>query len=920
MQEIDHAAETMQSIKGSSSEESRALGNLALKSFKGVQPWQDMFCSMAGVYAMCLDAEGTPCTDFSGNPHEIEIIKKYVNEIRIHNIFRRVSDSDLEDQAVEITEVPNLKLAAVAVKIGNTTAAVWIVCGIFTDASFDQNFFHSQPIDNFQYQITEDKFYKTLDLLRESMKVFINVETSRSEAVAISKESRQQEIEMTSSFHRAETMTEIVSLLDSDDGIEEIMVQVLSKLCSYLQISNGFTCRVHHGTLMDIVVQWTIPGVKKLFAETTDQEVCWFLGGPKAVAISSDTQMNAGEREQLENLGIKALVSMPIVINGAPRFYACLAETRENRIWSIDDIKFVNDTIRILQSIITKRIQTNSLASSFASLEAVLDNVGSAIYVRDISTGVLLFANRSFKKTFTRELTENKLTELFEKNIPSRSHSGNYEVHHRDREKWYDVYYTRIKWVDGRPVSLCAIYDITEKKLYQKRIEQQAYTDFLTGLFNRMCCEKDLAKYVDEARQQGTHGALMYLDLDDFKHINDTLGHQYGDVLLQDISKAISRIEGITNSCYRMGGDEFVIIVPPESFHRMDKILEEIKNAFATPWYLKDSDYYCTMSMGVVRFPEHGDNVSELIRKSDVAMYEAKKSGKNRIAEYSDNIDSSSIHRMDLEKNMYEAITKSCDEFEVFFQPIVTCEPSGRGRGRSAKAAADSAENTGKKRIGAEALVRWNSEHLGFLSPEEFVPLAEYLGLITPIGNHVLKKACECCRQWNESGIGEFEINVNLSVVQIMQNDIVDLIKSCLEENNLKPECLTIELTERLAINDLARTKNTLLEIKDLGVKLALDDFGTGYSALSSITALPFDIIKIDRDFVKDIEDSEYAQAFVRSMVDLGRSINADICIEGVETEGQLKLLKKMGVKYVQGYYYDMPMRRAAFEEKYVYN
>ncbi|RKM60675.1 EAL domain-containing protein [Butyrivibrio sp. CB08] len=613
--------------------------------------------------------------------------------------------------------------------------------------------------------------------------------------------------------------------------------------------------------------------------------------------------MNAGEREQLENLGIRALVSMPVVINGNPMFYACLTENRENRIWSIDDIKFVNDAIRIMQSIITKRLQTNSLASSFASLEAVLDNVGSSIYVRDITTGVLLFANRSFKKNFSKELTENKLANLFETNIPSRSHSGNYEVHHRDREKWYDVYYTRIKWVDGRPVSLCAIYDITEKKLYQKRIEQQAYTDFLTGLFNRMCCEKDLARYVDEARQTGKRGALMYLDLDDFKHINDSLGHQYGDALLQDISKTISRIEGISSSCYRMGGDEFVIIVPPDSYSQIDKIMEEIKNAFATPWYLKDSDYYCTMSMGVVLFPDHGDNVSELIRKSDVAMYEAKKSGKNRIAEYSDNIDSSSIHRLDLEKNMYSAITKKCDEFEVYFQPVIS-------------------EGTvnGKRHIGAEALVRWNSNSLGFLHPDEFIPLAEYLGLITPIGNHVLMKACECCRQWNDTGLGDFSISVNVSVVQIMQNDIVDIIRKCIEENGIKPSNIVLELTERLAINDLARTKQTLLDIKALGVRLALDDFGTGYSALSSIRALPFDIIKIDKDFAKDIVDDKYSQAVVRSMVDMGRAIGAEICVEGIETQEQIEIVKGLGAQYLQGYYFDKPLRRAAFEEKYVYN
>ena len=909
MQEFINEAEAKNTGEmGSLKDFSGALGDFAQKNAASIQSWQDRFCEMAGIYAFCLDTNEVPVSQFSGNPREIKLIQKYVTDVRIHNIFKRVSESELEDQAVEITEVPNLKLAAVAVKNDNSTAAVWIVCGVLTDAEYEKEFYHVQPLESFTYQISERKLYKTLDLLRESLSVVLGIETSRTMAEASSKVSKKQELEMTSSFRRAETMTEIVSLLDSDDSIEEIMVDMLSKLCEYLQVSNAYTCRIHHGHLMDIVVQWTAAGVSKMFPDTTDQEKCWFLGSEKAVVVSSDSQMNAGEREQLDNLSIKALVAMPIIVNGAILFYACFTETREIRIWSIDDIKYINDAIRVLQSIITKRLQKNSLASSFASLESVLDNVGSSIYVRDIETGVLLFANRSFKKNFSREISENSLVDLFESNIPSRSRSGNYEVNHRARGKWYDVYYTRIKWVDGRPVSLCALYDITEKKLYQRRIELQAYTDFLTGLYNRMCCEKDLARYVDEARQNNTHGALMYLDLDDFKHINDSLGHQYGDILLQDISKSISRIEGIGNSCYRMGGDEFVIIVPPDSFDRLDKIMEEIKDAFATPWYLKDSDYYCTMSMGIVKFPDHGDSVSELIRKSDVAMYEAKKSGKNRVAEYSDNIDSSSIHRLDLEKSMYDAIGKSCEEFEVYFQPIIM-QPS------------DLKSGTGQyKHIGAEALVRWNSEKLGFLSPDEFVPLAEYLGLINPIGNYVLKKACECCRQWNESGTGDFAVSVNLSVVQIMQTDIVDVIKQCIEENHLKPQNLILELTERLAINDLARTKQTLLDIKALGVRLALDDFGTGYSALSSLRALPFDIIKVDQNFSKGIETDDYSKAFIKTISQLGKTIGAEVCVEGIETGQQLRALKGLGVKYVQGYYYDKPLRRAAFEEKYVYS
>ena len=206
--------------------------------------------------------------------------------------------------------------------------------------------------------------------------------------------------------------------------------------------------------------------------------------------------------------------------------------------------------------------------------------------------------------------------------------------------------------MNGKPALLCSIHEITEKKEYQQRIEQLAYTDFLTGLFNRMCCERDLAKFVDLAREAGREGALLYLDLDDFKHINDGLGHQYGDVLLQSIAHSLRRVAGIRDTCYRMGGDEFVIIIPPEKYHLFDEIVEGIKQIFNRPWFLKDADYYCTMSMGIVHYPSEGEDVQNLIKKSDIAMYEAKKSGKNRVAVYSNEIDSISSKRLDMEKCM----------------------------------------------------------------------------------------------------------------------------------------------------------------------------------------------------------------------------------------------------------------------------
>jgi diguanylate cyclase (GGDEF)-like protein len=679
------------------------------------------------------------------------------------------------------------------------------------------------------------------------------------------------------------------------------MLQILGKICDYLTISNAFICRMHtDDEYMDIVVQWTAQGAFNVFEETTDVDRCWFLGRTQMTAVSGTTAMNAGEREQLEDLGINAVVTVPIIIAEQIPFYACFAETGENREWLVNDIKFINDSIKILQNIITKRIQRNSLASSFNSLESVLDNVGSSIYVRCMKTDELLFANRSLKKHFAKELQKNTLKDLFEGNIPPRSHSGNYEIYYEAKDRWYDLYYTRIKWVDGRLVSLCAIYEITEKKIYQKRIEQQAYTDFLTGLFNRMCCERDLVTYVEKAKKSGTQGMLMYLDLDDFKKINDGLGHQYGDVLLQDISAAIKSIDGIQNSCYRMGGDEFVIIVPPESYDKVDNILEEIRRAFATPWYLKDGDYYCTMSMGLVEFPAAGDTVEELIRKSDIAMYEAKKSGKNRISRYSESIDASTIRRLDMEKAMYKAVEDKCREFEVYYQPIMKVSKSGA------------------QIVGAEALLRWHSRILGDVSPAEFLSLAEYLGLINPIGEYVIRESAKYCGKWSKKLKRKINVNINMSVVQLMQPEISTKIQEAIDSAHIEPQQILLDVGEALTMNNTERTKGAMEKISAMGVRLSLDDFGTGYSSISGLKAYPFAVIKVDRTITDDLINGEYAKSLILSIKELSSSFGGQVCVEGIEQKEQYDLLVKMGIPLVQGAYFDKALPVEEFEKKYI--
>lgn len=535
-----------------------------------------------------------------------------------------------------------------------------------------------------------------------------------------------------------------------------------------------------------------------------------------------------------------------------------------------------------------------------SKIEEILENVGCAVYVLDKKTEKMLFANQKLKYTFEKELGDDSFWGVIQSGMVKGQNAGKIEFFHESKNCWYDLVYNDVTWIDGSQAAMFSLYEITDKKVYQKKIELQAYTDSLTGLYNRMCCEKDLVRQIEETGSAGGTGAILYLDLDDFKHINDGLGHRYGDTLLKAIASALKKVKSIEHTCYRMGGDEFVVIIPQEVYSECEQIVDAVRQIFAKPWYLKDSEYYCTASMGIVTFPDAGDSVEVLIRKADIAMYEAKKNGKNRLSRYVEGTDSFSGRRLCMEKNMRNAAADGYKEFELYYQPIINMEFGG------------------KQCAGAEALIRWNSKELGFISPAEFIPLAEYLGLINPIGNHILVEACKHCKEWNDKGYPDYKVNVNLSVVQLLQSDIVEIVESALKETQVNPVNLTLEVTESLAINDMERMKTILNRIKALGVKIALDDFGTGYSSLNHIREIPFDVIKVDQSFVRDLAAGSYAQSFIKMIAELGQAIGVSICVEGVETKEQLDAIQDMKVKYIQGYYFDRPMKHRNFQAKYV--
>ncbi len=856
-----------------------------------IQKMQDGFAKLANLSIYCVDGDGRDLTTVSGNQQDAERMLQLVGKQQLIRMYDRICASAMEDQIVEDTEYSNVKIAAVAVKVQSKPILCWLACCVLEIEKSNQN---EKIATGFSSVTTEGKFYQALDLMRMWMTEVSEAYYLKDEAQAQSLRSKYSETEMGQVLKRTETMTGIVQLLVGNEPFEELAMKVLCAAGEYLETEQAQILRMSRdGSCVEIIAEDTKSddgiGVKKAF-----------LQSDKNLVVSSGAAVSGTMRDEMESKGIRAFMSLPIRIRGEVAMYLFFAETRKDRTWCAEDVKFAGDVVKILQSMLERRVARNSMASSYRSLTEILNMVGSCVYVTDTETGEVLFVNELLKHNFEEELKHGTLNQLLDEARPIGVREGFYELHHVARKRWYDMHYKYINWVDGRKVAFCALYDITDKKLYQRKIEQQAYTDFLTGLYNRMCCERDLALQIEHAKQENRPGGLLYLDLDDFKHINDGLGHQYGDVLLKSISNSLQRIEGIQSSCYRMGGDEFVIIVPPESFERFDTITEEIKAIFAKPWFLKDADYYCTMSMGICYFPENGEDVQDLIKKADIAMYEAKKTGKNRVAAYSDNISSTSGKRLDMEKNMRNATTDGYREFEVYYQPIIDIQKEGTPC------------------TGAEALVRWNSAAFGFIPPSDFIPLAEYLGLINPIGNHVMMEACRACKYWNDHGHPEYKVNVNLSVVQLLQTDIVDIVRRTIEETGVNPRNLTLEVTESLAINDMERMKEILNKIRELGARIALDDFGTGYSSLNHIREIPLDVIKVDQSFVEDLAEDSYSQSFIKMVAELAGAIGVSICIEGIETHEQYKVLEGMQVRLVQGYFFDKPMPRNLFEEKYL--
>ncbi|NHM32403.1 EAL domain-containing protein [Neobacillus terrae] len=428
--------------------------------------------------------------------------------------------------------------------------------------------------------------------------------------------------------------------------------------------------------------------------------------------------------------------------------------------------------------------------------------------------------------------------------------------------------------------------DITQKILYDQQMKELAFYDPLTRLPNRKLFEDRLGQMINLSRRDQNPLAILFLDLDRFKFINDSLGHQVGDEFLKLVAERLKQTIRKTDTLSRLAGDEFTILVTDTTQEEVSRLAESIHKILSDPFHVSGNSVTVTASIGVAFSTGVNDDVHELIRHADTAMYHTKKFKRNHFTIYSEELDLNASYKLTLERDLAFAVQNN--EFELYYQPIMDLK---------------------SERISAmEALIRWHHPEIGLVPPNDFIPIAEESGQIIAIGTWVLETACRQNKSWQDAGIPSFKIAVNMSTKQLQQYNFIDTVVQILEDTKLDPRWLELEVTESILLDDVELIKDSLTKLKEIGVSISIDDFGTGYTSLSYLRQYPFDKVKIDKIFIDDISRNLNGKRITSAIISLAHSLNMDVVAEGIENETQLVYLKEEKCDGGQGYFFSRPM------------
>ena len=537
-------------------------------------------------------------------------------------------------------------------------------------------------------------------------------------------------------------------------------------------------------------------------------------------------------------------------------------------------------------------------------MKALMDTIPELIWVKDVHSR-FLFVNAHFGKTFARsphsllgltdyEITPSEIAATYVADDRQVLTSGQ----HLHREEQIAAVGAAAFWTEtikvplldsrGRIIGTAGMArDITERKRAEEMLRHMAHHDYLTNLANRPALAERFSAILQQAQQNKLCVALFFLDLDNFKDLNDVRGHEIGDAILQQIAERLEGMVGPGDALGRFGGDEFVVVLGglPNRLAAL-RAGQQLHHLFTVPVTHHLTEFEISCSVGMSTYPEDGDSYDALVRNADMAMSYAKSHGKNRLVEFNTRMGQDNLRRIGMEQHLKEAIRR--DEFSLCYQPKIA--------------------TSGHEMVGMEVLLRWHNEALGAVSPAEFIPIAEQSHLILEIGDWVLEQAMQQNLAWQRQGLPLLPLAVNLSAMQVHQHDFVPRLISRMARLGYPGSRLELELTEGVVMAGATPVRRYFEQLRTLGVKISIDDFGTGYSNLGYLSRFPLDVVKIDRSFVTRIDERRDNQQIVRAIVQLARSLSLALVAEGVETEAELAFVSELGVEVVQGYHFSRPL------------
>lgn len=822
-------------------------------------------------------------------------IKQYIDSEKEQIIINSFIDESPETLIEGETFCPFMRLQAVCIRdSANRITRKASIIGIISAKVPSDTVL---PPDIF---VTNDRDFEQVGVLFSELTSYYFKEVYKNSGLQDEiKKLEDESEELKNSARRNEALAEILKGLETEKYFIDAAEDVLKSAGEYLSVSNAFLLEKRSDSNMVFMpTEWSVSeeiALLPIFDHVELKTLPFLTDRP--YTISSDSVLPDKFKTFFERFNITAGIFLPLVTGVENIFYICFVNIRSPRRFTVPDLQFAEDVRQVLKTIYTKRNSEQSLKSSYSSLESILANSSCGEVVFDSVYKMILYSNEPYDSMFYNDNDRRAISRFLYEHALNEEKS---EFYAEDAEKYFSIHFANIKWHDGRDVYLGTVTDITGMKNYEKKIFVESNSDYVTGLYNKHKFDIDIENEIKDAVRSGDDGALLLIDLDDFKAINEGLGTKNSESLLKEVGEALRLICGKRAYAYNISGDEFAIILPSIYKDVLPRLVSALEKRFNRAWQIGDAQYYCTMCMGVSRFPKDGDTPADIFQHTDFALRVAKKRGKSQTEYYNPHMDAFSKRRLEIESAMHEAVAKNIDEFVVYYQPLID------------------ANRVDRHCVGAEALVRWNSPTLGFVYPDEFIPVAEYLGLIVQIGDHVLEEATKKCRYWNDYGHPEFRINVNFSMIQLMQKDIVATIKKALSVSGLNPGNLVLEVTESIAEKDTNYLAETLQEIRKLGVRISLDDFGTGYSSFARLKDMPLDEVKIDKSFVTGIGEDDFSDSFVKNISDMASDANMDVIVEGVETKAQKEKLRDMNVDIIQGYLYDKPLKVEEFEKKYL--